>query len=349
MNLSLIRSMTRSAVFELENGLCFRPAHPFVVTLNGKTVYEACNTNVFSLFSLLPGTEYTVGVQAEGETLSLTFITEAETFFVDASRYGLVADGETDNTGKLQLPAEEESCYVVLVAESGCTLQYAEQTMLLNPGSALLLGPGGGCIQQTGSAAPELVGCSFPLSALHELRTQTQRDFSRLFEPEQSAVLYGSVQWNSRLRTLLELMRTAMEEPDYPGALYLLLVLHYIEQECIAESSAVARPHNKTVEHICAYLAANYRQKFSLSEVAARFYLSPYYLSRLFKRVTGQSIVDYINNRRIEAAQKLLETTELSISAVAEQTGFASAAHFRRVFHEVMGTGPLQYRKAHKK
>ena len=100
------------------------------------------------------------------------------------------------NGGKLQLPAEEESCYVVLVAESGCTLQYAEQTMLLNPGSALLLGPGGGCIQQTGSAAPELVGCSFPLSALHELRTQTQRDFSRLFEPEQSAVLYGSVQWN---------------------------------------------------------------------------------------------------------------------------------------------------------
>ena len=235
------------------------------------------------------------------------------------------------NGGKLQLPAEEESCYVVLVAESGCTLQYAEQTMLLNPGSALLLGPGGGCIQQTGSAAPELVGCSFPLSTLHELRTQTQRDFSRLFEPEQSAVLYGSVQWNSRLRTLLELMRTAMEEPDYPGALYLLLVLHYIEQECIAESSAVARPHNKTVERICAYLAANYRQKFSLSEVAARFYLSPYYLSRLFKRVTGQSIVDYINNRRIEAAQKLLETTELSISSVAEQTGFASAAHFRRV------------------
>ena len=60
MNLTLIRSMTRSAVFELENGLCFRPAHPFTVALNGKTVYEACNTNVFSLFSLLPGTDYTV-------------------------------------------------------------------------------------------------------------------------------------------------------------------------------------------------------------------------------------------------------------------------------------------------
>ena len=48
------------------------------------------------------------------------------------------------------------------------------------------------------------------------------------------------------------------------------------------------------------------------------------------------------------AAQKLLETTELSIGTVAEQTGFASAAHFRRVFRETMGTGPLQYRKSHR-
>ena len=62
MNLTLIRSMTRSAVFELENELCYRPAHPFTVALNGKTVYEVCNTNVFSLFSLLPGTTYTVEV-----------------------------------------------------------------------------------------------------------------------------------------------------------------------------------------------------------------------------------------------------------------------------------------------
>ena len=251
------------------------------------------------------------------------------------------------NVGKLQLPAEEESCYVVLVAESGCTLQYAEQTMLLNPGSALLLGPGGGCIQQTGSAAPELVGCSFPLSALHELRTQTQRDFSRLFEPEQSAVLYGSVQWNSRLRTLLNLMRSAAGEPDSPGMIYLSLLLHYVEQECRSEKQDI-RPRNETVEQICAYLAANYRQKFSLTEVAAQFYLSPYYLSRLFRRVTGQSIVDYINGRRIEAAQHLLETTDLNISAVAEQTGFASAAHFRRVFRETMGVGPLQYRKSNR-
>lgn len=102
MNLSLVRSMTRSAVFELENGLCYRPAHPFKVSLDGELVYEACDTNVFSLFELKPATPYTVEVEAEGETLTLKFITDAESFFVDASRYGLVADGVTDNTAKLQ-------------------------------------------------------------------------------------------------------------------------------------------------------------------------------------------------------------------------------------------------------
>ena len=112
-----------------------------------------------------------------------------------------------------------------------------------------------------------------------------------------------------------------------------------MEQEHRAQSAADARPRNETVEQICAYLAANYQQKLSLTEVAARFYISPYYLSRLFRRVTGQSIVDYINARRIEAAQKLLETTELSIGSVAEQTGFASAAHFRRVFGRRWASG----------
>lgn len=137
---------------------------------------------------------------------------------------------------------------------------------------------------------------------LHDLKTTAGRDFGRLFAPGERTVLYAPVQWQSRIRTLLEMMASASTEQDYPGPLYLLLILHYVEQECIAESSAVARPHNETVEQICAYLAANYRQKFSLTEVAAQFYLSPYYLSRLFRRVTGQSIVDYINNRRIEAA-----------------------------------------------
>lgn len=253
------------------------------------------------------------------------------------------------NAESYELPPGEDTCLVLLVSEGSVTLDYCGESLLAAPGNAVLLGPGGCSFRQAGSVAPQIVGCRFPLGMLHELKSAAGQDHSRLFAPGKHTLLYAPVQWTSRMRTLLEMMSSASTEQDYPGPLYLLLILHYVEQECIAESSAAARPHNDTVDQICAYLSANYQQKFSLTEVAARFYISPYYLSRLFRRVTGQSIVDFINNRRIEAAQKLLEDTDLSINAVAEQTGFSNAAHFRRVFREVMGTGPLQYRKGHKK
>lgn len=257
----------------------------------------------------------------------------------------ITADRLRLTQGEYQLPqTEDEIGYLVLISEGSCTLECEEQQILVNPGNTLLLSKSV-CLKQTGHTVPELLMCSFPISILREQRAG---DYARLFESEEVTVLFGSVQWTSRMRTLMDMMCSAVQEPDCPGALYLFLILHYIEQECIAESSEVVRQHNETVEKICAYLAANYRQKFSLTEVAARFYLSPYYLSRLFRRVTGQSIVDYMNNRRIEASQKLLETTDLSITGVAEQTGFASAAHFRRVFRETMGISPLQYRKEHK-
>ena len=244
-----------------------------------------------------------------------------------------------------RLQEDEETCRILVVTGGSCTFRRGDASLLVNPGCVLLLWPGGGMFQQAGHLAPELIGCRFPAAVLTELKSVMQRDFSPLFEPDDPILLYGPVQWASRLRTLLNLMRSAAGEPDCPGIIYLSLLLHYVDQECKAERQT-ARPRNETVEQICAYLAANYQQKFSLTDVAARFYLSPYYLSRLFRRVTGQSIVDYINGRRIEAAQHLLETTDLNISAVAEQTGFASAAHFRRVFREMMGVGPLQYRKS---
>ena len=80
MKLTLIRAMTRSAVFELENDLCFRPAEPFAVLLDGREIYAACNTNVFSVYSLLPGHPYTLTVKAGGEELTADFVTRTETF-----------------------------------------------------------------------------------------------------------------------------------------------------------------------------------------------------------------------------------------------------------------------------
>lgn len=102
MKFNLVRAMTRSAMFELQNDSCYYAAAPYSVALNGKTVLEKQETNVFSLFSLLPGQEYTVAVSDGTQSCELQFATAPESFFVDAKRYGLVDDGETDNTAFLQ-------------------------------------------------------------------------------------------------------------------------------------------------------------------------------------------------------------------------------------------------------
>ena len=150
------------------------------------------------------------------------------------------------NIGRYELPPDEDTCYLLLVSEGSVTLEYEGGNVLVNPGSAVLLGPGGCSFAQTGSAVPQIVGCHFPLGMLHDLKNTAGRDFGRLFAPGERTVLYAPVQWQSRIRTLLEMMASASTEQDYPGPLYLLLILHYVEQECIAESSAVARPHNET-------------------------------------------------------------------------------------------------------
>ena len=90
--------------------------------------------------------------------------------------------------GKLELTADEEMCTFLLVSEGSCTLQMGENSLLLNPGSALLLGAGDAVLSAAGAAVPELVGCRFPLSALHELRSTAQRDFVRLFVPGEATV-----------------------------------------------------------------------------------------------------------------------------------------------------------------
>ena len=130
-------------------------------------------------------------------------------------------------SGQLELPAEP--CHIILFSGGSCTVRCGDTALLVSPGCVLLLGPGAWVVSQAGHALPEMLGCGFPLTALHEMKNATGEDFLRLFAPGSQMALYGSVQWASRLRTLLEMMRSAMGEPEYPGGLYLALTVYHPE------------------------------------------------------------------------------------------------------------------------
>lgn len=125
----------------------------------------------------------------------------------------------------------------------------------------------------------------------------------------------------------------------------LLLHLGEYVDEAVVKQAATGKIRNEIIDNVQRYLSANYKTRLSLPDIAAQFYISPYYLSHLFKKTTSLSVVEYINSIRLMAAKKLIETTKLKISAVAEETGFTTTTHFSRIFKESTGISPQQYRK----
>ena len=109
-------------------------------------------------------------------------------------------------------------------------------------------------------------------------------------------------------------------------------------------SNAKAK-HSDLIYHTVQYLTMNFERKLSLEEVAHTMRISPTYLSRVFKRETGSSMVDFLNRIRIEKSKELLADESIRLIEVALQSGFESQSYFNRIFKQVCDVTPQQYRK----
>ena len=95
---------------------------------------------------------------------------------------------------------------------------------------------------------------------------------------------------------------------------------------------------------IANYIHTHYSENISLNTLSEIFYINCYYLSHLFKKVTGYTVVQYIQLTRIKNAQCLLLDTNRKITDIAEATGFPSFSQFNRVFHKFCAMSPTEYR-----
>lgn len=84
---------------------------------------------------------------------------------------------------------------------------------------------------------------------------------------------------------------------------------------------------------------------YRLAELAREASVSPSHFSRVFKQLTGMSVTDYVNAKRVMSAKEMLMDTDESIDRIAEQCGFEAVPHFYRTFRQVAGLTPAQYRK----
>jgi two-component system, response regulator YesN len=91
-----------------------------------------------------------------------------------------------------------------------------------------------------------------------------------------------------------------------------------------------------------------YSQGISLNEVALKVNVTSEYLSALFHRATGVTFSSYVRDYRVQKSKELLIGTNVKLHSVAEQVGYRDPKYFCRVFKEVTGLNPSQYRRANR-
>lgn len=212
----------------------------------------------------------------------------------------------------------------------------------------------------TANGVPATLKCSFGLceSAIKVKlgdRTigflQTGQVFFKATTPTQTTAAISRLQKlgknvNAKEASAAYQSTRVMPKPQYESALRLLeffakqlsLVANQIAlQEQAAEPPQVTRARQFIHEHS--------DEEISLGDVARFAAISPFYLCKKFKEVTGLHFTDYVSRVRVEKAKELLRNPNHRISEVAYQTGFQSLSHFNRCFKRIAGESPTLCRE----
>lgn len=103
-------------------------------------------------------------------------------------------------------------------------------------------------------------------------------------------------------------------------------------------------------DEVCRYIEDNYQDiNLNINSIGDHFDVYPAYLSKLFKKNCGTTMVDYINNYRVHKAKEMMEKTDITIMDISQQVGYGHIRTFNRIFKKYEGITPSAYRGSLKK
>ena len=112
----------------------------------------------------------------------------------------------------------------------------------------------------------------------------------------------------------------------------------------VPKTHFVSNDRKSIINTILRYLDVNYMKDITLESISKSMFLSSVYISKMFKDETGESPINHLIKIRIRIAKSLLETTTLSIRAVAEKVGYSDAYYFSKLFKKYYGISPSKIR-----
>lgn len=106
--------------------------------------------------------------------------------------------------------------------------------------------------------------------------------------------------------------------------------------------------HSPIVQKAISYIHEHILHDLSLEKIASELYINPSYLSTLFKKETGTSLVEYINRKKIEESKYFLLHSDMPISSIASLFHFCNQSYYTSLFKKFTGTTPAKYRELKK-
>ena len=117
--------------------------------------------------------------------------------------------------------------------------------------------------------------------------------------------------------------------------------------ECVYENRNIKNVN--IIRKAKEFIRANYKKKIKLEDISKVVYLSPYYLSHIFKKEVGFTLFEYLTKVRIEEAKRLLENTPWNTTRISFEVGCTDQSYFSKVFKKIEGMSPSDYRKRMKR
>lgn len=138
--------------------------------------------------------------------------------------------------------------------------------------------------------------------------------------------------------------RIIEDADDIPNEMMWQMVRDY----CAYVRRYSLKEYSPAVQKVMNYVNLNVSEPLTLKSLAAMCFISPSYLSALFKQETGTTLIDYINTQRVNRAAQLLVQNNHTIAAVAEEVGILDVNYFTKIFKKTLGVTPTRYRREHK-
>ena len=126
----------------------------------------------------------------------------------------------------------------------------------------------------------------------------------------------------------------------------LMLEICNIFRNVSDEDSDIAKPRQeKLTDDFFKLMAKHYRTEHNVAFYAAKLHRTPKYLSGAIRRISGRSVVEWINSTLVSEIKMLLKTTDKTVLEISEELNFSSPSVMVQFFRHYTGITPLRYRK----